>query len=404
MALRVGTRSWFALASLLLAGLVLVHLRVLIFALCLLAIMSLVWAIRQPWAVIRQRAVVAMVSAAVAVVLSLPWLWTAAVRVLLPAVEQPQTLVSRSSYNRLNTGLLWAGHNRLLVAVALASSFVLLWRRRVGVTMLVGWVALLVTLANPWLMSYLLPMCGALLLLAAIGNRRLWQGFSGVLLLLLNPLLVTFPAIWLLNTEAVIISLFVPLGVLIGGGTALLWAWLCHIRWPRWRVLAQSTCMLTLCALALWGAWNSRQVINPVTMLATDADLEAIEWVDSHTSEDARFLINAAGWLPLADRGTDGGWWLLPLTGRWISTPPVLYTYGAPDYVQQVQRQSRLVSGYEPGQEAQIKQLIAEAGITHIYLGAESEPLTREIFSADPNIEVIYEQNGITILAVKRQS
>jgi hypothetical protein len=278
------------------------------------------------------------------------------------------------------------------------------WRRRSAAAVLVGWVALLFGLANLWLASYVLPLVGGGLVVAAIMYRRWLVALVGIGLLLLNPWLVTFPALWLLNNETVIISLFLPMGVLIGGGVLLLWQRLSTLRLPRWRMVSQATVAAALCVLALWGTWNLREVVNSKTVLATRADLAAIEWARTHTPPDARFLINATGWLPVSDRGTDGGWWLLPLAGRWTSTPPVLYAYGAPDYVGQVQQQSRQVSGYQAGQEDQIAQLIEEAGITHIYLSHGSGPLTRELFDDSSSIETVYQENGITILAVNQQS
>jgi hypothetical protein len=404
IALQSGSRRWFVWVALLLAGLVLVHVRVLIFALCLMAMISLVWMARQPWSTLWQRARWAVLSAAAVVLLSLPWLWNVAVHVLLPAVAEPQTLVSSPGYNTINTGLLWTSGNRLLAAVALMVALWAVWRRRSAAAVLVGWVALLFGLANLWLASYVLPLVGGGLVVAAIMYRRWLVALVGIGLLLLNPWLVTFPALWLLNNETVIISLFLPMGVLIGGGVLLLWQRLSTLRLPRWRMVSQATVAAALCVLALWGTWNLREVVNSKTVLATRADLAAIEWARTHTPPDARFLINATGWLPVSDRGTDGGWWLLPLAGRWTSTPPVLYAYGAPDYVGQVQQQSRQVSGYQAGQEDQIAQLIEEAGITHIYLSHGSGPLTRELFDDSSSIETVYQENGITILAVNQQS
>jgi hypothetical protein len=404
VALQSGARRWFVWVAVLLAGLVLVHMRVLIFALCLMAVMGLVWMVRQSGNTLWQRARWAGLSAVAAMLLSLPWLWNVAVRVVLPAVAEPQMLVSSPGYNAINTGLLWTGENRLLVAVALLAALWAIWERHSAAVVMVFWVVLLFGLANLWLASYVLPVVGGMLVMASIVQRRWLVALVGIGLLLLNPWLVSFPALWLLNNETVIISLFLPLGVMIGGGVLLLWRRLSTLRLPRWRMVSQAAVVAVLSVLALWGTWALREVINQKTVIATRADLAAIEWVQTHTPPDARFLINATGWLPISDRGTDGGWWLLPLAGRWTSTPPVLYAYGAPAYVRQVQQQSRQVSGYQAGQEEQIEQLIEEAGITHIYLGDQSGPLKAELFADNPAIEPVYQEDGILILAVNRQS
>jgi hypothetical protein len=142
-------------------------------------------------------------------------------------------------------------------------------------------------------------------------------------------------------------------------------------------------------------------VVNPDTILATKADEAAIEWAAEHTPADARFLVGVTPWLNVY-RGTDGGWWLLPLAGRWTSVPPVLYVYGAPDYVRAVGELSKAVANLPRDQKRQIYDLIERERITHIYLGPHSGPLAPETFAGDPTFEKVYERDGVTILAVHR--
>jgi uncharacterized membrane protein len=156
-----------------------------------------------------------------------------------------------------------------------------------------------------------------------------------------------------------------------------------------------------LAMLALWGAWGLRDVVNPATVIATPADVAAIAWVSQHTSPDARFLINAAPWLGTG-RGADGGWWLLPLAGRWTSTPPVLYDYGPADYVRETRARTRQLLDFAPGQEQALYELIDRDQISYIYLGANPKPITPDAFPASQGFEKVYEQGGVTIFAVRR--
>ena len=129
--------------------------------------------------------------------------------------------------------------------------------------------------------------------------------------------------------------------------------------------------------------------------------MAAIVWAAEHTPADARFLVNATSWLSL-QRGVDGGWWLLPLAGRWVSAPPVIYTYGAPDYVRAIGQLNKPVIGYQKGQPQPIYNLIARERISYIYLSARAGPLTVETFAGNPLFEVVYRHEGVTILAVHR--
>jgi len=54
--------------------------------------------------------------------------------------------------------------------------------------------------------------------------------------------------------------------------------------------------LILFAALVGWGIWGTRMVINSATILATKADLEAVNWIDRNTPEKARFLINVSHW------------------------------------------------------------------------------------------------------------
>ncbi len=401
--LRAPSRRWVLLAALLFAGLSTIHFRVLIFTLALIAVMSASWAMVQGWAALRSRLLPACLSAGSALVLAGPWLLMLTLRRLQPVIARPQELIGGGSYNALSEELLWAGQNRMLVALALAAAVWVVWQRRQAAVDMLGWVAALVLLANPWLISYAAPSLGALAMVWAIQRRHVLLALAGGGLLLLNPALVRLPYLWLIPNDVVVISLFIPLGVLIGGGVALLAD---RVRLSLTAPVATTLHALgavALGAVAIWGAGSLRSVINPTTMLASPADLAAITWAATHTPADARFLVNSAPWLPDANRTNDGSWWLVPLARRWVSTPPVLYVYGPPDYVREVQALNKEVAAYKPGQEEQIYQLIAREGITHIYLNQRSGPLTTETFAANSNFTPVYEHDGVTILAVYPQ-
>jgi hypothetical protein len=369
--LRAPSRGPFACVAVLLAGLSLVHFRVLVFALAYMAVSGLIWAYSAGWAVLRTRLGQISASVALALALAAPWLWSLAVRTLLPTIARPQNLVAADGYSALTDGLLWAGQNRILFALALAAALWGVARRRRAAAEQAGWVAALALLAN--------------------------------------PTLVGIPYLWLITNDVVVISLFIPAGVLIGGGACWLVDSIANSRIvlrPSSFVLPRSAAfqgaiVLTLGALALWGAWGIRSVVNPDTILATEADVAAINWANEHTAADARFLINAVPWLNV-QRGVDGGWWLLPLAGRWVSTPPVLYIYGAPDYVRKVGELNKVVIGFQKGQEQQISDLIDREQITYIYLGVRPGPLSPATFAGNPRFETVYARDGVTILAVHR--
>jgi len=398
-ALHQRGRGWWLAVALCLAGLNLVHVRMLIFGLLLLAALGLVRAAGHPWAALRARLPGALAAVAGALALTAPWLALIINRALLPAAAAGE-LGGDSSYNALNENLLWIAPNRLLVALALGGGLLALWRReRAGAALLI-WVGLLALATNPWLLGYALPAAGAVALINGLLRRAPLLALAGAALLLLNPALVTLPYLWLLPNDVLVISLFLPLALLIGGGAALALGWLEAAR-PRLRPFLIPATAVAVLALGLWGALNSRSVINPVTLLVRPGEPAALAWAAAETPPDARFLVNAAPWLPGARRGADGGWWLLPLAGRWTSAPPVVYVHGPPEYVARVNAVADTVIGYAPGQEQAIFDLIRAEGITHIYLVDGSGPLQAGLFVGRSGFAQVYARDGVTIFAVE---
>lgn len=399
-----GAGWHWASAGLLLAGLSLIHVRALAFALALLAAQSLVAMAGLSRRELRAPAIGAARAGLVAGLLAAPWLLLLASRALLPAVSRPSSLVLEGGYNILNLAILWVGHNRWLAALALLALLWGLWRRVPGAAVLALWVGALLAMANPRLLGYLLPALGIGLLIAGLLGRRWNLGLVGVAALAGGPWLLRTPSTWLLNNDAVVISLFLPLSAAIGGGADGLLVAARAARTPLLRRVAPALAGVAVVGVAVWGAWQLRSVLNENTVLATPADRAAVEWAAANTPPDARFLINATPWLGVADRAVDGGWWLLPLAGRWTSTPPALFTYGPPDYVQATIARAQALAAYRPGGEEAIVELIRRDGIDYLYFGSKPGALLPERFQHLPGFSVVYNEGGVTILAVAMPS
>ena len=87
--------------------------------------------------------------------------------------------------------------------------------------------------------------------------------------------------------------------------------------------------------ISVFGASLNLSAVNPETVLATKTDQMALDWIEAHTPEDARFFINTVGWSPNNYRGVDGGGWILPSTGRWSIVPTIFYPMSADeDFIQ----------------------------------------------------------------------
>ena len=116
------------------------------------------------------------------------------------------------------------------------------------------------------------------------------------------------------------LMVFIPIAIMSAFGIVLLFG-----QFIKRKSLASALILLVAAVLSVAGAWQNARAINTETVLATRSDLDALEWIKTHTPEDARFFVNTTYWGYEVYRGVDGGGWILPITGRWSIAPTIFY-------------------------------------------------------------------------------
>jgi hypothetical protein len=352
--------------ALLLSGLMLIHYRVLAFYAAFMIPYALLLAVRQPRR-IGSIALRFVVVGSLAALIIAPWTWEMLQRVLIPYAVAPAGLAGSSDYNSIDWGLLNYGNNPALYRLAGLGTLIMLALRRWRVVAVAAWI--------------------------------------GMMFLLANPTVFGLPATWFINNDSVTITLFMPVSVLAAAWADQIARWL--LRWtePAYKHWLRWTLATTLIGVALYGAWQLRSVVNDVTVLVQPADRKALAWAAENTPPDARFLVNSTHWLNGAYRGTDAGWWLLPLANRWVTTPPALYVYGTAEYKRSVEELNRRISELKATEPDQLKQLIRDERITHIFVGGTNAgPIKSDMLFGDPMFTSLYDESGVTIFAVRASS
>ena len=164
------------------------------------------------------------------------------------------------------------------------------------------------------------------------------------------------------------IVLFLPLTLLAG------WLMWLAARWVGGRLKRRWVTLLLLgLVVAGWLAWGFprlREIVNPVTVMVTPADMDALVWVAENTPADARFLINTAHWQGGLYRGVDGGGWLLPYTGRWALVPTVFFGF-SPDaaFIAELRNWGEAASQVNTCSDA-FWELVEDAELDWVYLRA----------------------------------
>ncbi|MDR3576628.1 MAG: hypothetical protein P4L50_22400 [Anaerolineaceae bacterium] len=162
---------------------------------------------------------------------------------------------------------------------------------------------------------------------------------------------------------------------------------------------AKLTLALAIVGLVGWGLIETADVLNTGTILATQADLSAIQWIQENTPQQAHFFINAALWQTGSYRGVDGGYWLETLAGRRTLVPPAMYGWGARPEINQVNAWARRASSLA-GCTDDFWALIKETGSQYVYVKQGVGKLQPDQLNACSGLTVIYRKQGVFIYEV----
>jgi hypothetical protein len=193
-----------------------------------------------------------------------------------------------------------------------------------------------------------------------------------------------------------VIVLFLPGSLLVVDFLFTAWE---RLQAGRFRWVGTVLAGAALISLLVWGLRETRFIINQTTVFTSQADLEAIEWVAANTQPEARFMTNVTHWQYNTYRGVDGGWWIMPLTGRETLLPPVLYVMGGREYVEGINNYAETTSQLKEC-SPEFWNLVKEAGVTHIYLVEGRGSLKAEGLEGCEGLSLVYEQGGVTIFEV----
>lgn len=152
-------------------------------------------------------------------------------------------------------------------------------------------------------------------------------------------------------------------------------------------------------ALVIWGIKDTQNILNPATIFTTAEDVQALAWIKENTPTNARFYINVVGWRPEAYRGVDGGWWILPITGRGVLVPPVIYEWQFSEYNQKINQLAAKASQATTC-SPEFWAVVGEAQLNYLYLRQGSGSLQPYGLKSCEGVKEIYQHGNIWIYAL----
>ena len=191
----------------------------------------------------------------------------------------------------------------------------------------------------------------------------LWCGFS---FLAASPFLIGLGGTGLVTNFLLALGSYLVIAIILG------WIWgeinqfLIKLQGGRFVTLSLIVIML------IFGSWVQRKIVDPFYQLVTRSDIQLFAWIQENTPPNARFLVN--GFLAYGNSvvvGADAGWWLPYYTKRENTVPPILYTTEKlqPTIAHDYFRQLIINVQDSQGKQIQLRNVLCEAKITHVFLG-----------------------------------
>lgn len=273
---------------------------------------------------------------------------------------------------------------------------------------------------------------GAVLALALAGLllaawRRDWRMlvpavWAALLVLIVVPYVAGLPGAGVIDSVTGLGTLFIPTALLAGYALGAVQEWLAQVtgrlRLPDALPTALAAAAMFVVLVLYTGP--QAQMVRDTTALVSAADFTALDWIKANTPADAHFLVNSfPAYGGTLAAGTDAGWWLPLLAGRWASLPPL--TYGSEqgeraNYQKHLNNFLVALRG-SPLSDARpiaidlttrsAQNALRSAGITYIYNGAHPYPgkgaadrFDSAVLRASPLFTLVYDRDGVEIFQV----
>jgi hypothetical protein len=178
-----------------------------------------------------------------------------------------------------------------------------------------------------------------------------------------------------------------------------LWRWL-RGRPPALRLAAAGLTGAALTAAGLFGAHQQTHIVNTETILAEPADAAGLAWLEANAPDGAKIAVNSWRWLGTTWSGSDGGAWIVPLTGLPTTTPPADYIY-SPALAAEVDAFNRAASERADWADPAAAAWLAEQGVTLVYVGPRGGFFEPAALARNPGLALRYARDGVFIFAVR---
>jgi hypothetical protein len=218
------------------------------------------------------------------------------------------------------------------------------------------------------------------------------------LVLLGNASALGIPLLSITNLGAILIMLYLPIGLTIGAAAEE------SIGLLKPRLGPKAVRLLVVAVLVATFVASHARVsdLEPYRFFVTPEDLQAMDWIEQNTPSDATFAVNTYFWLPRAPHGTDAGYWIPYLTGRQMTTGIMLLSHGTNEYQSSIVEMSRIVEQLETDSAA-LEELYA-LGVDYVYIGRQGDVvgpgLNAALLAQSDRADLVYRSSGVYLFQI----
>ena len=214
-----------------------------------------------------------------------------------------------------------------------------------------------------------------------------------------NAYLLGLPLLNVTNMGAILIMLYLPIGLVIGAAAEEALT-LCE---PRWRERAVRLVMALVLVAGFVASHIRVTEIDPYRHFVTPEDVAAMDWIRENIPPDARFAVNTYFWLPRAPHGTDAGYWIPYFTGRQTTAGIMLAFVKETEYGAGLVEMSRAVEQLEIDNTSLAE--LRALGVDYVYVGRKGDfsgpGLSVTQLTQAGSVSVLYQNGGVSILQLE---
>lgn len=205
--------------------------------------------------------------------------------------------------------------------------------------------------------------------------------------------LLNIPFLMVTNLGAILIMLYIPSSLIIGLGYE-------ELKQLAPSLFKKDRLFNGFLIAGLFFGYVRVFDIDESRFFISSEDIEAMSWIKQNLPEDAKFGINTVFWLSNHPHGIDSGYWIPYFTDRKINTGSMLFNIGSKSYTNRIIHESHLVEEFYNTLDTRIIPELCYNNIDYFFL--KNYPEEKKILGLENNgnVSIEFQKNNTMILKI----